>query len=93
MKFLTDPCGPKGECLVKACCGLVRKSEWARKTHCPEYKIYHGKKEKIESWLYSITELSFIVGFIILFLWIILTLILGMIEEWHYIKRFITFMF
>ncbi len=92
MKFLTDPCGPKGLCLVKACCSLHGKL-WTKKMDCPEYKIYHDRKEKIESWIYIISELGFIGIFIVSCLWIIVTFILGLITEWGYIKIFIKFLF
>lgn len=93
MNFLTNPCGPKGRCLVKACCRLIKKSKWDKEIQCPEYKIYHDRKEKIENLWYRITEFSFISFSILTFLWIVITFILGMIKEWEYIKRFINFLF
>jgi len=90
-KFIINPCGPRGTCLVKAACTMKNDGQFFRKGKCPDFKKYYDKNDKIENFITVMTEFFWVIVILLFFIWIVVTFVLGLFEGYHYIKQFINF--
>ena len=86
-KFLTDPCGDEGTCLVKASCRLPNQLPWERTDHCPEYRKYVKRRDRINKIQATINAGLLACSFILFLCWILYTFCLGLWEQYVWLKN------
>ena len=76
-RFVIDPCGKDGTCLVKASCQLYKALPWERTSKCPDYKKYTKRRDFINAYTSLIINIFCVLVFLCMIAFIIASFSIG----------------